>query len=290
MGLIGIINPGGVGDILLSTSVLKYRDRLWPGKEVVWYCHKENAYVLSRVKGIKEVRAVLAANGQDYRGLYDADIEKMVVAAPWLHIAGISVPIPAGMPFVQIHRFIFETVTGIGLGEWHPCLEYSKEDDDVAETVMGCLPFKKTVMLETAYYSNQSFLDEAILVRMMDEIRREWGDCNFLFASGKRKDGTASLPDGKGVFSCSKLPLWMLLALFNRVDAFVGVSSGISCAVCSWAASESVPRLELIRNPIPSTEKCSRGPISTAYNSEELFAKLPLFLRGKFDFVPGGSQ
>jgi hypothetical protein len=37
-GKIGIFLPGGNGDIMSAMSVLKYKDTLWPNKDVVWFC------------------------------------------------------------------------------------------------------------------------------------------------------------------------------------------------------------------------------------------------------------
>ena len=36
MSKIGIFIPGGHGDIMTAMSVLKYKDILWPSKEIIW--------------------------------------------------------------------------------------------------------------------------------------------------------------------------------------------------------------------------------------------------------------
>ena len=37
-GKIGIFAASQVGDIMTAMSVFKYREELWPGKEIVWFC------------------------------------------------------------------------------------------------------------------------------------------------------------------------------------------------------------------------------------------------------------
>jgi len=284
MGMIAIVSPGGVGDMLLSTSVLKYRDQFWPGKDIVWYSAKETEYVLSNVPGLKEVRNVRGEGG--WTGWVESsDCEKFLVTAPWMHsISNNQIKIPKDTIMIDYLKLVTEWATSSRiLGPLHPCLECSAYDNKVAETIDGCLPYPKTVMIESGYYSDQSFLNIGILEKMMEGIREKWGDCNFAFASGGKN---ALLPEGKGVFSCSKLSLSGVLALFNLCDAFIGVSSGLSWAVCSWAANPEVPRLELIKMPIAETRKSSRGPISVVWNEDQLFSKLPEFLAGKHDYVP----
>jgi hypothetical protein len=287
MGNIAILNPGGVGDMLLSSSVLRYKDELWPGKNVVWYCQEETKHVLSNVTGLKEVRLLENVKDSWYSWYEPSDCEQLLVTSPWMaKLSKSCVPIDfsPGTLMVDKPRLIVEKATSTRiLGPWHPCLGCSADDRNVAETIDGCLPNPRTVMLETAYYSGQSFLDMEILARMMGEIRQAWGDCNFVLVSGGKG---ALLPEGKDVFACPKLSLSAVVALFNRCDAFIGVSSGLSCAVCSWDASPDVPRLEIIRNPAAETRKSSRGPFSAVLNEEQLFAKLPEFLAGKHDYVP----
>jgi hypothetical protein len=286
VGIIAILNPGGVGDMLLSTSVLKYRNELWPGKDIVWYCVDQNNKVLSSVPGLKELRPVVYKDRWlGWTTPHDCDL--FLATAPWMtnlpeRILQTNFPIDTLM--TDKHKRIVEKATSTRiLGGWHPCLECSDVDRNVAETIRGLLPYDKTVMMETGYYSGQSFLTMEILERLISEIRRAWGDCNFVFVSGGEK---SLIPEGRGMFSCSKLSLSSVVSLFNLSDAFVGVSSGLSIAVCSWDANPDVPRIELIQDPTAATRKVSRGPISTVFDEEQLFTKLPEFLSGKYDYIP----
>jgi len=282
VGVIGIVCPGGIGDILMSSSILKYKDELWPNKDIVWYCLDVNKRVLLNIPGIKEIRPLIAEN---YKYVwYHHDVDKMFTPCPWMNIYNSDKKLPPDTLFVDKPRLIFERDMGIKIpGPWHPCLEYTPEDDNFALTLLECLPFKKTIMFETAYYSNQSFLNQDILLKIISEIQKTWGDCNFLFPSGGAR---ALIPEGNGMFFCSKLTLPPIVALHNHVDAFISVSSGISCAVCSWSASPNIPKLGIIKNPLVDISKISRGPISVALNEKELFEKLPKFLNKEYDFIP----
>ena len=288
MGVIAIVNPGGVGDILLSTGILKYKDELWPGKDVVWYCCDNNRHALAGVRGLKEIRRMeFTPSHYQWKG---SDVDKMCIPCPWMgSLPCAHKELPNGTLMADKHRLLFEQDTSARIpGSWHACLECSPQDDSMASSMMECLPRRKTIMLETGYLSSQSFLDQGILLRMVDVIKTAWGECNFLFVSGNLplfpKDG-----EGKWAFDCSKLPISAVLAMYNRIDAFVGVSSGISCAVCSWNANPAVPRLEMTI-PEASCRKVSRGPISTALDEKQLFSKLPAFLEGKYDFVPSAAD
>ena len=286
MGTIAIVNPGGVGDILMSTGILKYKDQLWPGKECVWYSDPENTRILAKVDGLKEARAL--ERNESCWVWHQDDAEMVFVPCPWMRpLNSVEKVFPPGTLMIEKPRLTFEKDMSVRIpGPWHPCLGYSKEDASTAETIKACLPQGKTVLLETQYLSSQSFLTNPILKRMMEEMRLAWGDCNFLFVSG----GASGIPDVKGATPCSKMSLPSVLALFNLSDAFIGVSSGISCAMCSWHASPKTPRLELISNPDANTTRCSRGPISVALNEEQLWDKLPLFLHGKHDYTPPESD
>ena len=56
MGKIGIFLPGQHGDIMQAMSVLKYKDILWPGKDIVWFCGEWFRDVLKHNDAISEVR------------------------------------------------------------------------------------------------------------------------------------------------------------------------------------------------------------------------------------------
>src|ERR1700722_8893806 len=42
-GKIGIFLPGQNGDIMTAMSILKYRDIIFPNKQIIWFCNFPNA-------------------------------------------------------------------------------------------------------------------------------------------------------------------------------------------------------------------------------------------------------
>ena len=277
---ITIICPGGAGDILLATGILKYRDELWPGEKIVWFSAENNLYVLDGIRCIDQVKKVVIDTCYRWEDLAP---NKVFVPCAWMNWPGQPEPFPPEMTTIEKIRYSFEKrMPGTKIvGEWHPCLEYSEQDEAEALDIVRRLPAGKKIMLETEFRSGQSFLDESTLSEMMEKVRSVWGDCSFVFVSKKN----AACED-KGVFQFPGLSFPVVLALFGCMDAFMGVASGITCAICSWAANPDVPRFEVINHPSMVTREIARGPYSVALEKGGLFGKLSSFLGGNYDFIP----
>ena len=268
---IGIFAPWGVGDLCLSTCVLVYKDRLWPNSQIIWFVSSENKDLLRHNPYVYETRewpfpwaqtkpewteargdthGELRPSKLRYAALSDLDCGYF--STPWLNTSLLY------LPFAAIPQRIF----GIpDTDPWHPAVYYSKEEEAKANSMVERCPKRFNVMIETHCKSGQSLWTASTTEVVVAECRRSFGDCNFFFASRNngRQDGT----------DCSSLSARECIPLYNRMDLFIGCTSGISCVTCSWQANRNVRRIQFCIGKI-GTMNVAFGNEKVAENTEEL--------------------
>jgi hypothetical protein len=273
-GKIGIFAPEQHGDIALSTAGLKYKDRLWPNKDVVWFANlaEHKATYLDMLKyndAISEIRdwpkfstmehfwsCIDRSNGHFVQGRFGdfdstKDLEAGFFPAPWCMLPNNSLN---GMTYSEIPRFVFGADTS---WEWHPYLGFSEEERTMAKDFCQKLPHKRTVMFETELRSAGMFqLHENTVKSLMGMCRSKFGNCNFIFAS---KVDHSKYADDAGVVSGSQFTVRQLALVHNNCDLFIGVCSGITMACSCWGSSP-IPRVELCGTPIRSSG-IAHGPV-----------------------------
>jgi hypothetical protein len=248
---IGIFVDGANGDIGLSTSVLKYKDMVWPDTDVVWFCNPSYLDMLKYNDRISEIRSwsqenfSLLSNGtgyllEDQKSISNdfQDLDIGYFSAPWAVLPSTTFE---GVHYADIPKIIFGVERSL---EWHPYLKFSDEEREMTSTFCAALPHRKTIMLETQLRSAGDFrLGSEVLLSIMFICRRKFGKCNFIFAS---KVDHSALFDDPGVVSCSDFTVRQSALIFNHCDLFIGVSSGIGIAASCWG-----------NNPVPRVEVCS---------------------------------
>lgn len=275
-GKIGIFLPGGNGDIMSAMSVLKYKDVLWPDKDIIWFCgldsHKEKTSdqfgsmyrdVLKYNDAISEIRVwedfitygLKDANNrldQSHKHKFEStkDLERGYFPAPWM----MSVEQRHGVDYPNISRKVFEADPA---WEWHPYLGFSNEEIKTAEEFCSKLPYNKTIMLENSASSFVSLLDDDLVRETVNMCRTKLGECNFIFAS--LRDNSRFF-DGNGMVSCSCFTMRQTALINNYCDLFIGISSGISVATSCWG-NKPVPKLQYCGNFRESTVSLANGPI-----------------------------
>lgn len=276
-GKIGIFLPGQNGDLMTAASVLKYRQELWPGKEIVWFCNSPNADAL-RFGPVSEVRPWLwAGNGlpegtPDFYPLlcrdnrltklaleYELtkDLEDGYFPAPWM------VTDRAGVDYADCAKRVFQVDSS---KPWHPYLCFSKEERDHAEAFFNALPRRKTIMLETFCGSSQSIWDDDITTLTIKTCKEIWGDCNLIFAS--HTDNSKFCTE-EGIVSASHFTVRQTALINDYCNLFIGISSGISVATSCWG-SAPVPKLQFCGSKICSTVNLANGPIELVTHDEKL--------------------
>jgi len=300
---IGIYAPWANGDMIMSTPFLKYKDILWPNSQLIWFVlpdtnthaaglHRASADIVLHNPYISEIRPSLSNPGEIVRlrvghrtnevghplsvdkalaGLMTSDKSNF---PEFSDLDLCYFPSPTHncdklcTPFVLITTFVFNYPPGSIL---HPCLFFTPDEDMKAQVFLSALPHKYTIMLETEYNSGQSFWDASLTSETMKLARSILGFCNFVFASPK-----SHLPffDDGGVVDCCAFTIRQCIPIFNRCNLFIGVGSGISHAMSSWSASESVRRIDCTSGSNTSMSHVARGPCIATFQKEQFIQAL----------------
>lgn len=293
-GKIGIFLFGQVGDLATAMSVLRYRNDLWPGKQIIWYANWPNADLL-RYAPINEVRPwPWAGNGlpvgtPDFypllsnennrldltkAGQYEltADLEGGYFPAPHM----VTPDKRHGLDYPNVSRKIFGVDPSWA---WHPVLSWSEEEKAHVERKATAMPLQRNVMIESFYGSGQSRWDDMFTVRTMEICREKWGHCNFLFASHKN---TEQFKDFGGYHSLAKFTPRQAALWINHCDLFVGVSSGMSVVTSAWGL-RATPKIQVCGSHTCSTVSLSLGEISLitgdGYSTEDVLRQYEHKLR-----------
>lgn len=276
-GKIGIFLHGQVGDLATAMSVLKYRNELWPGKQIIWFANWPNADLL-RYAPISEVRMwPWAGNGLPegtpdfYPMLCDernrlniikakefeltADLEDGYFPAPHM----MTPEQRNGIDYPNVSRKVF----GIGSDrEWHPVLSWSEVEEMLSYLTAPLQPLfekgKKVIILETFFGSGQSKWDDLMTVKTIEACREAWGNCNFVFTSHKN---TEQFKDFEGYHSLGKYTPRQAALIVNYADLFVGVSSGMSVVTSAWGL-KPVPKIQYCGSYTCSTVALATGEIN----------------------------
>jgi hypothetical protein len=286
-GKIGIFLPGLNGDIMSAMSVLKYKDTLWPGKEVVWFCGERFREVLNHNDAIAEVRhwpegwklperCVLEnqriASGEskdlpwaDFSILLDSenrlnarkhefestkDLDEGFFPTPWM----MSLEQRHGIDYPNISRKVFRADSS---WEWHPYLGFLDEEREAVRAFAATFPHPKTVMLETNFTSGKSHWDDDLTRQTMALCRQKLGKCNFIFACA---GDYSRFTDDAGVLNCNNFTVRQTALVNNYADLFIGISSGISVATSCWG-NKPTPKLQYCGSFIMSTYSLANGPM-----------------------------
>jgi hypothetical protein len=273
-GKIGIFVNGQHGDLMTVMSFLKYREQLFPNKEIIWYANIPHADLL-KFAPISEVRP-WAGNGMpiDSENFYPmlcndknrlnerskefeltADLEDGHFPATWQY--GIKGDLD--YPSISRKHFGFDQSV-----PWHPYLSFSEEEKTIARDFMDKLPKRKTIMIETFGGSGQSHWDHKNTLETIRICREIWGDCNFIFPCTQYLRESYEFPqelfDDVGVVRCSHFGIRQTALLIEYCDLFVGVSSGIGVATSYWG-SKPVPKIQFCGSFKCSTVTLATGPI-----------------------------
>jgi hypothetical protein len=271
-------------------SVLKYKDILWPDKDIVWFCGSDDfpefRDVLKHNDAISEIRDwplgwglperceaenLILEPGKarwiDFSVLKDPDnrlhqvkkhlfestkdLEDGYFPTPWM----MSAEQRHGIDYPNVSRKVFKADPS---WEWHPYLGFSQEERNAIEEFASALPHERTVMMEIDFGSGPSpFLNDDALVReTMAICRGKFKVCNFIFAC---VGDISRFADDAGVVSASQFTVRQTALLNNYSDLFIGVSSGISQAVNAWG-NKPTPKLQYAGSFIMSSVSIANGP------------------------------
>lgn len=274
---IGIFCHGQVGDIATAMSVLKYRNELWPNKQIIWFANWPNADLL-RYAPISEVRMwPWAGNGlpegtPDFYPLLATPEGRLdlIKAKDYELTRDLSdgyFPAPHMRTPEQRHGLDYPNVSRSVFGvskdkEWHPVLSWSDNEkklfDPYVFTDLTTGKKAKVIMLETYFGSGQSQWNDLMTVKTIEMCREAWGKCIFIFCSHKN---TEQFKDFEGYISLSKATPRQVALAIDKCDLFIGVSSGMSVVTSAWGL-RATPKMQFCGSYTCSTVALSTGEIN----------------------------
>lgn len=291
-GKVGIFCAGQNGDVCTITSVLKYRDILWPGKDIVWFCnlpfaeilkyndleirHWPNGWMLPDRCKVDGPLAVSRGepNWEDWSvlktkdNLLDQKLKYNFESTKDLDIGYF--PAPHQMSLEQRHGIDYPNCSRKVFGvnpswEWHPYLCFSNEEREMVRDFCESLPYKRTILMETFFGSGINTWNDDLTRDTMTICRNRFGQCNFVFASHKVNP---IFLDDVGSVSCSQFTIRQTALVNNYCDLMVCISSGISVATSCWG-NKPTYKIQYTGSFIGSTKSLALGPfelIETDYN------------------------
>lgn len=221
---IGFFAFGQVGDVAACSSVLKYKEQLWPDSDIVWFINQPNSELLKhqdieirpwlhgweipesdlntiyaeRIKSDKDAGrpnwenwAVLRNSenklNQDLKHLFESTKDLSDGYFPLPHM------LPVERRFELEYSNVSKRIFGVPDDwEWHPFLKWNEEEKDAVKSFASSWKqSKKTILLETFAGSGQSPFYTAETTKEIMRVCREKfdGDVTFVFGSHKHIGG-----------------------------------------------------------------------------------------------------
>lgn len=242
--LIGIAIFHGLGDIVNATIIARQIKADHPDAHLVWFIAERYAFVL---EGNPDVDEVVALSGDPKQ--LDARIEELRASRPWDRF---YVPAPYmaydKLPGGDLTELMLATYDGTLTVPLRPVIVLNEREVERARSWWAQLPPDRLhILVETEFFSDQSPWDRSYaldMVRRLAPLRPV-----FVFTAKNRPpyldELAAEYPD---VVWCD-LPFRLNAELYNLCDAFVGVSSGISCLSNSTWCRPDVPHIEVVGGP-----------------------------------------
>lgn len=261
-GKVGIFAPSQIGDIITAMSVLRYKDELWPGKDIVWFCddlpllYGGSRYDVFKHSPISELRPWSAYNYMSLKvnsgvgpGMNRLDLNsiKAIPSVADLDVGYFPTPWQLedpmqrhNIPYPQISQRIFGVDSSL---PWRPCLYFSDDERKFVADMFAALPHKRTVMFENSPCAYSAWNDE-LTHHVMVACRNSWGATNFFFASGGNRSGNdmSRFFDDPGCISGEKMTARMVALANEHCDLFVGVAGALTFATSYWGAKPT-PKL-----------------------------------------------
>lgn len=291
---IGIVAPFQNGDLITATSVLQYRDELWPDCDIVWFCNNPHDDALKfqdielrhfphgwgilenditgqyseRVKKDKEDgkpewqdwTVLMTDNNtlnQSLKSKFRSfeDLSEAYFPIPWM----VAHSHRNGLSYPVVSKKIFKIPDHY---EWHPVLYFSEHEREMADYFFNHLPKCPTIACETFAGSGQSKITDIQVIDAMDICRRQLGKCNFIFTSHKFINGNETFPEGLinniDVFSIANFTVRQTALVTGKCDLMISVSSGTTVAASCWG-NNPVPILAYCGSEICSTRALALG-------------------------------
>lgn len=292
---IGVVLPFQNGDLITGTSVLRYKDTLWPDCDIVWFCNEPHSDAL-KYQDI-EIRYFPHGWGileNDFNGIYRdrvlkdkmegrpewedwsilmneqnrlkpelknrfksfSDLHDVYFPAPWM----LNVSQRHGISYPDCSKQVFKIPAD---WEWHPVLKHSEEEKLKALQFIGVVGTnRKRVLFETFAGSDQSKITHEMIINSIKICKEMWEGCAIIFMSHKYLRSQEQFPDGffeqEGIYSASEFTVRQCALLTHYADLMISVSSGVTVACSAWGMA-AIPILQFCGSWVCSTQSLALG-------------------------------
>jgi len=237
-----------IGDVLASTPIAKQLKADDPGCRIVWFTSEAGEVAVRHNPYIDEL-VVLPGDqyqlDQEFRALADSrPWKRFFTPAAYLNYDAI----PGGSIF-NPKGTIFGIVKKAAKLHWTVPFVFpfrlDTEEIAAARNFLNGLPEGLKILVETDYRSEQSPWRDDWNFDLLDAFR----ELNpiFIFTSKDIPPFFEAFQQRYAQTFWCNLPYRLNAELFNHCDAFVGVSSGVSCLTYSDYCRTDIPRIEVTR-------------------------------------------
>ncbi len=236
-----------LGDLVVTSQVAKQIKADDPNAYVVWFVLRKNSFILKGNPYIDEL-VELEGNNRDL----DQRIEEFKLLRPWKRFL---VPQPH-LAYDKLPGGDLSELTKAAVGlEWTvpyvPVMRLNDAEIARARDYVAQLPAGLKIMVETEFQSDQTPWNVDYAKVMIHHLRHL--NPIFIFSAKNEPSYLAELRSQYDRVEWCQLPFRENAELYNLMDAFIGVSSGISCLTYSDWCKTDVPHIEVVNNTHWST-------------------------------------
>ncbi|HEX9081421.1 MAG TPA: methyltransferase domain-containing protein, partial [Holophagaceae bacterium] len=238
--LFGIAVFHALGDVLNLTPVARQLKADHPGCRIVWFTSEACAPLLAGNPYIDELVALPGAPKA-----LDAELPRLQASRPWTRFL-------APAPYLNYDKSpggslwdLYRAAPGLRWTEGlEPVLVLDPEEVRRAEAWWSSLPPGPRILVEWEFTSEQSRFDEAAAFEMAARLADL--DPLFIFSGRRLPDHFDRFAARHRAIGCTE-PFRLNAVFYNRCDAFIGVSSGLTALSGSTACRSDVPSVEYVR-------------------------------------------
>lgn len=244
----GIAVFKNIGDVLCCTPIARQLKVDEPNCFITWFTSQMGEVALRNNPDIDELVVL-----EDDPEVLNDSLEFFKELKPWKRFftpaAYMNYDAIAGGSINNVKGTVFGLVKAGAKLNWTVpfvfTLKLTAEEISQARNYWSNLPSGIKILVETSYRSEQTPWNQEYLQEMLWELK----DLNpyFVFTS---KEKPELIEEFLAVYprACwCNLPFRLNAELFNLADAFIGVSSGISCLTYSDHCRSDLPRIEVTR-------------------------------------------
>lgn len=245
--LYGVAIFHGIGDVLNCTPLARQLKSDDPECRITWFSSERHGFVLDNNPDIDEL---VLFPGDPFA--LDARIQELASSRPWTRF---FTPAPylnyEKRPGASLHELI-RASTGLDYSvPFWPVLRLREEERSAARSYWATLPHGPRILIETEFHSDQSHWTDACAFDVFEALK---GLDPLLVFSGRARPPYLEDLEARGARTAfCPAPLRQVAELYNLADAFIGVSSGLSCISLSTCCRRDLPSIEYCRGEHWST-------------------------------------